>query len=73
MQGYHVEGSKPLATVGLLISESHDLAAVSWIFIHLRPCGGYLWPGSTICMGLPPADGSTFDSFSFRAMAFCGF
>ncbi len=62
-----------VATVGLLVSESHDLAAVSWIYIHLRPCGGHVWPGSSIYMSLPPPDSSSFESFSFRAIAFFHF
>ena len=59
-----------LATVGLLVGESHVLAAGSWLYIHLRPCGGHVWPGSSIHMSFPPADSSSFDSFSFRAIAF---
>ncbi len=59
-----------IGTVGLLVSGSHDLAAVSWIYIYLRPCGGHVWPGSSIYMSLPPPDGSSFESFSFRAIAF---
>ncbi len=61
------------ATVGLLVSESHDLAAVSWIYIHLRPCGGHVWPGSSIYMSLLLPDSSLFELFSFRAIAFFHF
>ncbi len=62
-----------LATVGLLVSESHDLAAVSWIYIHLRPCGGHVWPGSSIYISLPPPDSFLFELFSFRAIVFFHF
>ncbi len=59
-----------LATVGLLVSESHDLAAVLWIYIYLRPCGGYVWPGSSIYMSLLLLDSFLFELFFFRVIVF---
>ncbi len=62
-----------VATVGLLVSESHDLAAVSWIYIHLRLCEGHVWPRSSIYISLLLPDSSLFELFSFRAIVFFNF
>ena len=37
-----------IATVGLLVGESHDLAAVTLTYVHLRPCGGHTWLWSAL-------------------------
>ena len=52
---------------GLWFSVSHDLAAVPDAYAN---AGNTCLRESTICMGLTPSVGSSFEFFSFRAIAF---